>query len=439
MLALYGHADAGGFWEAHCEEKLISIGWTRLAEEWPGTFWHQKTGSMMIVYVDDFKLAAKHAEHDALWAAIRKVIDMDPETLDGRFLGCSHERFTTSVRSVSSLLDQHPGYHPRQKQGGASTGPPGTPAPAVPPVARIYDPNSTVSVVSYNMERFAVDCVNVFCELSGWDRNKIGTAPTPFLEEANDPVAIFEDDAIKKKGKGKSTEPSVTAASPCTGVLSKIACKALMKIMYIARFARTDLLRAVGVLSTMITKWDTLCDRKLFRIIKYINGTTTWRQIGFVGDNPSELSLGLFSDADFAGDKASQRSKSGVFLALYGPHSFFPLSAQSKKQTATSHSTVEAEIIAADHAIRTAGLPALTLWETILDRSIFLDVYQDNQATARIMSSGRAPTLRHIKRTHQVSVAWLHERVIGPDVNLHDCVSEVMASDNFYQAFCQQG
>ncbi len=143
----------------------------------------------------------------------------------------------------------------------------------------------------------------------------------------------------------------------------------------------------------------------------------------------------MFSDADFAGDKELQRSTSGVFLALYGPHSFFPLSAQSKKQTATSHSTVEAEIIAADHAIRTAGLPALPVWETILDRSLSLDVYQDNQATARIMSSGRAPTLRHIKRTHQVSVAWLHERVTSPDVVLHDCVSEVMAADIFTKHF----
>ncbi len=202
-----------------------------------------------------------------------------------------------------------------------------------------------------------------------------------------------------------------------------------MKIMYIARFARPDLLRAVGVLSTMITKWDTLCDRRLFRIIKYMNGTTQWRQIGFVGDSPDDVSLGLFSDADFAGDKAGQRSTSGVFLALYGPHTFFPLSAQSKKQTAVSHSTVEAEIIAADHAIRMAGLPALPLWETILDRPLSLDVFQDNQATARIMTTGRAPTLRHIKRTHQVSVAWLNERVIGPDITLYDCVSEVMAAD----------
>ncbi len=66
------------------------------------------------------------------------------------------------------------------------------------------------------------------------------------------------------------------------------------------------------------------------------------------------------------------------FSPLDGPHSFFPISAQSEKQTPVSHSTVEAEIIAVDHAIRMSGLPALPLWETILDRSLSLDVYQDN-------------------------------------------------------------
>ncbi len=33
------------------------------------------------------------------------------------------------------------------------------------------------------------------------------------------------------------------------------ACKCLMKVMYFARFARFDLLRAVGGMATMITKW----------------------------------------------------------------------------------------------------------------------------------------------------------------------------------------
>ena len=102
---------------------------------------------MLIVSVDDFKLAARHAEHGALWSAIRKVIDMDPDAVDGRFLGCSHERFVTSARNVSSLLDQHPLYHPRQKQGGVSSAPAGT-ATSAAPVARCYDPNKKVSAVA---------------------------------------------------------------------------------------------------------------------------------------------------------------------------------------------------------------------------------------------------------------------------------------------------
>jgi hypothetical protein len=160
-----------------------------------------------------------------------------------------------------------------------------------------------------------------------------------------------------------------------------------------------------------------------------------WRQIGFIGDSPDKLQLGLFSDADFAGDRADMRSTSGVFLALYGDHSFFPLSGQSKKQTAVSHSTVEAEIVAADHAIRSSGLPALQLWERLLNRELLIGVYQDNQATARIMTTGRAPTLRHIKRTHSVSVAWIHERVASDDIQLHDCVSAVMDADIFTKHF----
>jgi hypothetical protein len=120
----------------------------------------------------------------------------------------------------------------------------------------------------------------------------------------------------------------------------------------------------------MITKWEELCDRALCRIIKYMNGTAAWRQIGFIGDTPDSMELRLFSDADFAGDRADMRSSSGVFLALYGPHCFFPFRGQSKKQTAVSHSTVEAEIVAADHAIRMSGLPALPLWERLLDRPL---------------------------------------------------------------------
>ena len=79
IMALYGHADAGGIWEEQCEGKFMSIGFKRLAEEWPGVFWHEETTSLLIVYVDDFKLAGnKTGEDDTFWKSIREVIDMGP-------------------------------------------------------------------------------------------------------------------------------------------------------------------------------------------------------------------------------------------------------------------------------------------------------------------------------------------------------------------------
>jgi len=131
----------------------------------------------------------------------------------------------------------------------------GTPDP-IEPVERIHDPDRRVELVSYNMERFARDCVTAFCELSGYAFAQIGTAPTPFLDESNDPLIVIEEPepagAIPPQGG------SPEAVGPGSGTLYKIACRVLMKIMYIARFARPDLLRAVGALSTMITKMESI-------------------------------------------------------------------------------------------------------------------------------------------------------------------------------------
>ena len=65
---------------------------------------------------------------------------------------------------------------------------------------------------------------------------------------------------------------------------------------------------------------------------------------GYIGDKPEDLRFQLFADADFASDLVIRKSTSGLFLAL---------TAASKKQTAVSHSTPEAELVAADAALRT--------------------------------------------------------------------------------------
>ena len=71
--------------------------------------------------------------------------------------------------------------------------------------------------------------------------------------------------------------------------------------------------------------------------------------------------LHLYADADFAGDRPGFKSTSGGYLAMSGPTTCFPLGAKCQKQTSVSHSTPEAEIVAANVAVRTIGLPGLDL------------------------------------------------------------------------------
>ena len=111
------------------------------------------------------------------------------------------------------------------------------------------------------------------------------------------------------------------------------------------------------------------------------------------------------------------------------------LNAMSKKQGCTSHSTVEAEVVSLNTAVRLIGLPALDLWETIVKRPMALKVYEDSQATAKIVQSGKFQVMRHVKRTHGVQLSLLHDLVKRGTFMLEDCDTTVMAADIFTKFF----
>ena len=75
----------------------------------------------------------------------------------------------------------------------------------------------------------------------------------------------------------------------------------------------------------------------------------------------------LFCDAGFAGDLKDSKSTSGGLLCIVGPNTFAPITWMCKKQIAVSHSSTEAEIVALDAALRTEGLPAIQLWDLVLE------------------------------------------------------------------------
>ena len=76
--------------------------------------------------------------------------------------------------------------------------------------------------------------------------------------------------------------------------------------------------------------------------------------------------LAMFVGASFAADLRDSKSTTGAYLCLFGPRTFVPIMWLCKKQSATSHSSTEAEVIALDAALRTEGIPLLQLWDEIL-------------------------------------------------------------------------
>ena len=90
-LALYGHPDSGGHWEAHCEAHLASVGFERIPD-WHSTFWHPQHKLFLVVYVDDFKLSGPQENLQIGWDLISQGIQLEkPEAL-GLYLGCKHEQ-----------------------------------------------------------------------------------------------------------------------------------------------------------------------------------------------------------------------------------------------------------------------------------------------------------------------------------------------------------
>ena len=83
------------------------------------------------------------------------------------------------------------------------------------------------------MSSFVEQCVSSYLELAGRDRGSLRDVPTPFLDES---IAWESPEG----------EP--------TGALAHVALKILMKILYVARMARPDILRATCMLARKVSR-----------------------------------------------------------------------------------------------------------------------------------------------------------------------------------------
>ena len=213
------------------------------------------------------------------------------------------------------------------------------------------------------MENFPHSCVSRYLELARVDKAPNFPTPFPPEDQKESPAAMprsngkvvecpwcmntFEPtvfpniaslDAAKRKQpaskQGTIASEGVGTQQAGGGRLQSIAARVLMKVLGIARFARFDLLRAVGFLATQVTTWTSRNDRKFHRFVGYMQSTAHLRMMGWIGDPLDCLQPPLSVDADFAGCTATSRSTSGVHLVLRGPSTSFPIAVDSKRQGA---------------------------------------------------------------------------------------------------------
>ena len=212
-------------------------------------------------------------------------------------------------------------------------------------------------------------------------------------------------------GKGRkdySGEPQLKSA----------AAMMLMTLLYPARLARVDLLKAIGFLAKCITRWDAACDARLHELMCYIKSTLKERMVGFVGDKPEDLSLHIFCDADFAGCPYTLRSTDGVHADIQGPNTRFPWVAASKGQSLTAQSTPEAELASSLNAgMKDRGEPALSIWQKILGThkdqgwQVKINLHEDNTTAIHSVRTGKNPTMKTLERNFGVKVGYMHEQV----------------------------
>ena len=412
VKALYGHPDAGTMWEQHCDKFVREVGFLPVGEEWPSMYFHKELKLLLVIYVDDLKLAGPAQNLTKGWEMLRSKLRIEPETDLGLYLGCLLSKGTN----------------------------------------RLSD-GTEVTTMTYNMEGLLKLSVERYLELVGKD-TKLKQVSTPSLPEETkqhksrapapgDPKHAVQCPWCSTKfdpGSPVALPPGASDSRPESvevqrGALAPHAASILMKLLYAARIARFDLLRSINTLARNVTKWSIQDDAKLYHLMCYVNSTLGKRMIGWVGNDMKDLSIALYADADFAGCAQSLRSTSGSHMHIQGKRTRFPLAGGSKRQGCVSHSTPEAEIVAADVTLRTMGLPALSIWETLTDSSPKLLFHDDNQGMIGVVRSGRNPTMRHLERTHGIAITSLHEHFNKDHFVLMYEITAKMAADIHTKGF----
>lgn len=146
--------------------------------------------------------------------------------------------------------------------------------------------------------------------------------------------------------------------------------KIIGELLYLSVCTRPDISYAVGEAARFCNNPKESHWKLVKRILSYLRGTLDY---GIQYDDPNNVELVMYSDADWAGDQLDRKSVSGYIGFICGG----PMTWKSRKQRTVATSSNHAEIIAMSEACR----------EIVWLRSIMMDVglMDENNAKPTIL------------------------------------------------------
>ena len=69
-----------------------------------------------------------------------------------------------------------------------------------------------------------------------------------------------------------------------------------------------------------------------------------------------------------------------------------------------------------------------------MNRDVHLEIFEDNQATIRVVKKGYSAKLRHISRTHKIDISSIFEIIELDNIEIIYCKTDDQAADIFTKA-----
>ena len=195
--------------------------------------------------------------------------------------------------------------------------------------------------------------------------------------------------------------------------------EAVGNLMYLMVVSRPDIAFAINVASHALEKPTTAHWKLVKRILRYIKGTLNTGLLYKNKDYKDEMMT--YSDADYAGDKQTRKSTTGIVCKNAGAAIIW----KSKLQSCIAQSTTEAEYIAASTAAKEI------VWLKLLLKDLGVNIqtpilYVDNQSAIKLM---RNPEFHQRTKHIDVRYHFIRDLVEKDEIGIEYVGSEDQEAD----------